>query len=308
MNRNQNIDFSIIVKDREITEYTHRGQTFVEGREGSEYEIVIKNKTAGRIEAVVSVDGLSIIDGKTAGLSSSGYLLNAYETIKIPGWKVDNSVAAKFAFSGKKESYSTQMNGGDSKNNGVIGLMAFGEKTKPLKYTHRTPIKTPWNIGQFDYNPLLRSKGRSSIAESYNPLSIADEYYGKISDLQYFNNKLTKGLSVPESYYNDNASASFNDGSIRQRRISTSGISEQFSIEEQSLGTGFGDATDFITRTVEFERGDHLATLMIYYDHERGLKNRGIVMVKPSKTKYQTQPSAFPAIETGCPLPPNWKK
>lgn len=307
MNSNQNVDFYIIVKDKQITEYAHRGQTYVEGREGSEYELEIKNKTSGRIEAIISVDGLSIIDGKTAGLSSSGYLLNAYETIRIPGWKVDSKVAAKFAFSGKKESYATQMSGGDSRNNGVIGLMAFAEKRKSAKHTYRTP-STPWNVGPFKPLPILRSND-----QSYNPTTIEDDFEicgpgsstGSIDDLKYFSNKLTKGLSVPRSYMSMSASASSTLNG--NRRISTSGIAESISIEQQSLGTSFGEATKFSTITVEFERGDHLATLMIYYDNERGLKSRGIVMVKPSKTKYQTQPSAFPAMETGCPVPPNWK-
>ena len=129
------IELQILVRGRPITQYAHGWpeQIFVEGREGSEYEIEIRNTTAGRIEAVVSVDGLSVIDGKEAGSASTGYLLNPYETVRIPGWRLDGAQVAKFAFSGKQKSYATQMTG-DARNNGVIGVMAFREARPILNY------------------------------------------------------------------------------------------------------------------------------------------------------------------------------
>jgi len=73
----------------------------------------------------------------------------------------------------------------------------------------------------------------------------------------------------------------------------------------QSLGTGFGESTEFSTTTVNFERGDLGAMVVLYYDDARGLKARGIQLVKPSKARLSNQPQAFPGMN--CQPPPGWK-
>ncbi len=94
----------VLIKGRPITEYTHNGQVFIEGRDGSNFEIEFKNLTPNRVEAVLSVDGLSIIDGKDAGPLSSGYVVGPHETIRIPGWKLTDEQVAAFQFAGKRGS------------------------------------------------------------------------------------------------------------------------------------------------------------------------------------------------------------
>ena len=73
---------------------------------------------------------------------------------------------------------------------------------------------------------------------------------------------------------------------------------------QQTLGTAFGQATNFQTMQVTFERGDMVAMLIMYYDDIRGLKARGIVI--PTR-RQQTQPQAFPGMTTGCTPPDGWK-
>ncbi|RYD45950.1 MAG: hypothetical protein EOP83_30450, partial [Verrucomicrobiaceae bacterium] len=75
--RLNNVEITVTVKGRPITEYAHNGQTFIEGRENSQFEIKVTNHNTYRVEAIVAVDGLSILDGKDAGPESQGYLLNA---------------------------------------------------------------------------------------------------------------------------------------------------------------------------------------------------------------------------------------
>lgn len=122
-----NIELTIRVKGRPIIEYRHNGQTFVEGRPGSEYEIELHNQTFGRVEAILSVDGLSIIDGQPAGTQSRGYLINARDSLRIPGWTLNNAAVAKFAFAAQQSSYAAQ-SGQDTRNVGVIGAMVFQER------------------------------------------------------------------------------------------------------------------------------------------------------------------------------------
>jgi len=129
-----NCEINILIKDRKITEFFHRGQTFIEGRAGSNYEIEFRNNNPFRVEAILSVDGLSVIDGKDAGPNSAGYVVNAYGVIRIPGWKLDDTQVAAFAFSGEQGgSYVEQMTGSGA-NKGVIGALVYKEKQSQYAY------------------------------------------------------------------------------------------------------------------------------------------------------------------------------
>lgn len=121
-----NIELNVLVKGKPITEYRHNSQVFVEGRDGSDFELQVKNSNNFRVEAIVSVDGLSVLDGKDAGPQSSGYVLEANETISIPGWKLNDAQVASFRFAGKKGSYAAQSTG-SARNTGVIGVMVYAE-------------------------------------------------------------------------------------------------------------------------------------------------------------------------------------
>ncbi len=134
-----NIKMAIIVKGSNIREYVSpmNFQTYVEGRDGSEFEIELSNDSNRDIEAIVSVDGLSIIDGKPAGSKSMGYIISAKSSVKIPGWKLQgNSSAAKFVFSGKQGGSYAEQSGQGRSNLGVIGLMAFSRKIPMANFSN----------------------------------------------------------------------------------------------------------------------------------------------------------------------------
>jgi hypothetical protein len=48
---------------------------FVVGEEGRRYSIVVRNKTDLRLEIVLSVDGLDVLDGRKASLRKRGYIM-----------------------------------------------------------------------------------------------------------------------------------------------------------------------------------------------------------------------------------------
>ncbi|RYD42924.1 MAG: hypothetical protein EOP83_32230, partial [Verrucomicrobiaceae bacterium] len=130
-----NVELTVQINGKPITEYPHNGQVFVEGRENSTFEIAVKNHNPVRVEAVVSVDGLSVLDGKDAGPASPGYLLNAGETVVIPGWKLTSAQVAQFIFGGKSQSYA-QAATGTSRNTGVIGLLVYKERVQQHVYPY----------------------------------------------------------------------------------------------------------------------------------------------------------------------------
>jgi hypothetical protein len=52
----------------ELELYRHRGRVYVAGIPGNRYAVVLRNRTAGRLLTVLSVDGVNALDGQTAAL------------------------------------------------------------------------------------------------------------------------------------------------------------------------------------------------------------------------------------------------
>jgi len=126
--------YEMIVRPRGRTpadEYYHNGVVWIEGREGNNYTIDIRNNTDRRALFIVSVDGLDVLAGQPAGPSSQGYVVNAHDTVSIPGWKLDDQQAAEFFFSRSRDSYVNAI-GGSTSNTGVIGAMVFSEYVETL--------------------------------------------------------------------------------------------------------------------------------------------------------------------------------
>ena len=110
----------VIVDGRALREYPYAGEQFVEGSRGSEFTLRVTNTGSRRALAVVSVDGLSVMDGKRASRVSNGYIVNARGSLEIPGWRLTNNDVAHFAFATRPEAYATQMD--QPENVGVIGV------------------------------------------------------------------------------------------------------------------------------------------------------------------------------------------
>lgn len=136
--------------------YSHKGKVYIEGRENSHYVIELSNHSNARALAVVSVDGLSVMDGKPASFASRGYVLNAKESVQIPGWSVDALTAAEFVFAKRKDSYGSQTSSGG--NEGVIGVAWFTEK--PVIKSQMLNQAPVWSI----HNPLSHSTFSASAS------------------------------------------------------------------------------------------------------------------------------------------------
>jgi hypothetical protein len=97
----------------------------------TEYEIRVCNRGPRRIAAIVSVDGLSVINGQPASESSPGYLVAPYSHILIKGWRRSLDTVAAFRFVDRSKSYASLM--GREENVGVIGLIAIEEELPRLR-------------------------------------------------------------------------------------------------------------------------------------------------------------------------------
>jgi hypothetical protein len=110
----------------QLPTFTQDGRVFVEGDVGARYLLRLVNPTPRRVEAVVSVDGLDAIDGRPASVAKRGYLVPAFGSVTIDGWRTSLSSVAAFRFSSVRESYAGRT--GHDRNVGVIGVAFFRER------------------------------------------------------------------------------------------------------------------------------------------------------------------------------------
>jgi hypothetical protein len=110
-------------------------KNFVVGEAGRRYSIVIRNRTPNRVECVVSVDGLDVIDGRSGAFNKRGYLVQPHGELEIDGFRQSVEAVAAFRFGSVRGSYAGQKTG-DTRNVGVIGLAFFHERgTNPFPFT-----------------------------------------------------------------------------------------------------------------------------------------------------------------------------
>jgi hypothetical protein len=107
----------------------HRGRTFVAGERGERYGIRLTNNTRDRLEVVVSVDGRDVVSGERADFARHrGYVLEPHATLTIEGFRRSLSQVATFRFSDVPDSYASRR--GNARDAGVIGVVAFRERTR----------------------------------------------------------------------------------------------------------------------------------------------------------------------------------
>lgn len=120
---------TISIRDAEGTPFEairSGDRTMVVGEAGETYSIVLTNHTGRRIESVVTVDGLDVIDGRPGTLDKRGYVLLPYATVEIDGFRQSMDAVAAFRFASVGASYAAQM--GSARDVGVIGVALFSER------------------------------------------------------------------------------------------------------------------------------------------------------------------------------------
>jgi hypothetical protein len=81
---------------------------FVVGEEGRHYSIVVRNRTDLRLEVVLSVDGLDVIDGRTASFRKRGHIVNPHRKLVVEGFRQSTEAVAAFRFGPVRESYAAE--------------------------------------------------------------------------------------------------------------------------------------------------------------------------------------------------------
>jgi hypothetical protein len=204
------LDLQILVKGKPITKYwDQHGNTFVEGRRGSDYVIRLTNNNWHKVKAVVSVDGVNVLTGDQVW--EKGYVVLANSYTDIPGWRIDATKASKFIFADLKDGYA--QNGG---NAGVIGAMVFAEQ------------------------PQLWLNNQLGIPTTLTTSSWPDNIYIGASGLTY----RSTGSTGPSGPIGGGTFTSSAIGSNDYTLCDTA-----MSVTQNSLATGWGESTTFNTYT-----------------------------------------------------------
>jgi hypothetical protein len=111
---------------RSLPSVMANGRRYVQGVADRRYRIVIDSHSPHRVEAVISVDGLDVIDGRSASLDKRGYLLAPFGSLTIDGFRRSMDTIATFRFGSVRDSYAVRKHG-SSRNVGVIGVAVFHE-------------------------------------------------------------------------------------------------------------------------------------------------------------------------------------
>lgn len=156
------VEVAVIDRDNGdwLPNWSWRGQQWIAGTPGHRYSVRLTNNTGQRVLVVLSVDGINAVSGQTASPSQSGYVLDAWQSTEINGWRKSLDDVAQFVFTDLGDSYAART--GRPDNVGVIGAAVFQERQayRPA-YPPPRPYPSP-----YPYPPYARTQDEAAKAES----------------------------------------------------------------------------------------------------------------------------------------------
>jgi hypothetical protein len=276
-------ELSVLVNGRPIKEYGHRGLTFVEGRKNQPYTIKFRNNSARRCLAVVSIDGIDVVDGKPATQESRGYIVPAYAAVEIKGWRTSTETVNDFVFTDKPEGYSTQTQGDDS-NSGVIAVKVFDEILTLKEFTsilrtveehhhhhHHYPPTPSW-----PQNPIIWCSSTGDGIGAGSPV---------VGSLMSNSGEPTYSCSLGDQVKSSSV--------IPPETMKGSLELPKQENPDFNLGTGWGDPRQDRVDMVDFKRGMELCTMEVYYSDEAGLAKAGVEVDKKPAVQKPSLPKGF---------------
>jgi hypothetical protein len=153
------------VENRALSVYQHQGRYYVVGKPGNEYLVRVRNRTAGDILTVVSVDGVNAVSGESASWNQTGYVLASNQSFDIKGWRKSLQRVAAFFFTEHQSSYAART--GRPENVGVIGVAVFRKKLEPQVFLPRHQHGGPRSESS-------EPRGADSAADSASRLAESD--------------------------------------------------------------------------------------------------------------------------------------
>lgn len=294
-----------------IPEFGHKGLTFVEGRKGQRFTLKLRNDAAQRVMAVISIDGLSVLDGQPCTEKSRGYVIPAYSTVEVEGWRTSLSKVNEFTFETKEQSYAKTGETNSTQNCGVIAAKFFSEKIdfsalmKKFAQDHKeehhhhhyhnpppAPRPYPW-----PYSPIWYcATGAGTVGDQ----GVAGNA-GTPIDTNMLRCTLTNSMGETVQY----GSAAPASSEPKIMFNATSNNITQAEVPEFTLGTGWGnEKTDVVTETT-FDVEKELCTLTLYYAEATYMEKVGIETKKEAAVTRPATPVLPQAFAGFCKPPVN---
>lgn len=251
----------------------YKGEYWVAGKPGAKYSVSVANASGGRVLAVMSVDGVNVLNGQTASVDQSGYVFNGYQRYEVTGWRKSNQEVAAFEFVASPASYAART--GRPANVGVIGVALFNERVYQPPVTV-TPQYTPYR-----YGPLGSAKSEAAREGVADTAAAAPP---------------APAQSAPSA-----AAANSASGEMARRADARPEMREK-------LGTGHGEREWSQVSHTNFERAQSSPneTVRIRYDSFENLVSMGVIR-EPNRP-WQRTPNPFPESLGYVPDPPrHWR-
>jgi hypothetical protein len=280
MKQNNKFELSLVVAGKNVREYQKDGNTFVEGKDGSEYIVKFKNNHSKRVMVIFSIDGLEPLKGEKAEDCKIGYIVNANSSFELKGFRIDNNNVAAFKFGKRQDSYAAT--NGDILNVGVVGVRVFEEKVTKKELYVRDFYKD--DLPYVPYKPIT-------------PTPYPQPYYPQYPTINpIWKYETTCGTTDIHKHHAILQAQA--QGLVRS-------VNEEVTLTAKSfdLGTEWGNKVESKVREVDFEVGKQLTTLTLYYASKEGLEKMGIEI-----EKFVQLPKAFAEGKVMyCKPPANWK-
>ncbi len=212
---------------------------YVEAQRGENYALRIHNHTGRRVGVLISVDGLNVVNGERSALASHEpmYVLDAWETATIRGWRTSLKEIRKFVFVDEERSYATRT-GQENGDLGWIRVLAF-EEVPPVTMYDPSQRNREHDRGDWQRDELSAAKPEAPGAE---------------------------GRALGKSKPQDTAQSA-------PQTLESSGKTDSKSFP----GTGWGDRQRDTVRETWFDpQACAVDQLVMRYEYARGLADLGI--------------------------------
>ena len=284
-------------KVSKIPEYGLHGRTYVEGRKGQKYRLQFKNNTSKRVLIIPSVDGKAVVDGSRATDNSRGYIIEAYASAEIKGWRTSLEDINRFTFEPKEQSYSAKAGDGVA-NCGVIGLIVYEENISVAlgRIMKKTEHHHHHHHHHHDHHHYPEPTWPKRYPEIYWT-TCGGSTTGSLTDTVTFGGSVLRSHSCgpiaggdtggPEKVACFMASASVGDheGLMAAKTVAAS------EVPKFTLGTGMGDHEKDVVSEEHFVRGHKRATMELFYASGKELQRLGIKLGKA--VALEQLPQAF---------------
>lgn len=303
-------DVHILVNGNRCKQYRYKGKTYIEAKDGSNYEIEIKNNSWNRILAVSSVDGLNVITGEKASTNGPGYVIDTYSSMRIDGFRYSNDKVAKFEFTMKGRGDSYAANKGDQQNVGVIGVRLYNEKVKPAPVVQPVPYPVypkpynpwdkPWKPWHDPYDPWWDKPWNYTTIWCGTGSTIKGRVCSAGGTTNSAGGVQGKGYSCSNIPTENEGNETYDSCLTGEDQVK---CSSNEVLRGFDSATKWGDAKESHVVNVDFERGIIALSLEIYYATRESLIQMGV----PISNNKQVSgfPSAFP--ENYAKPPKGWQ-